>query len=263
MPDTYRENFTGSTKPQEYDRQYEKHSYGEILWTIERQQLFEFVRRFRQSHSRIDYLDFAAGTGRVISFLEEHVDSAVGIEISPAMIKNAESKLKRGRMLCADITVPEAPLEGRYDLITAFRFFLNADPDLRCAAMNSLAMRLKDQSSRLIFNNHGNLWSHKLAMWPFHAVRRAGRGFISEGNYMTLEQAKKLADKAGLVIEKVMGCGVLGPKARWIIPYEALLSIEARLGATAFARQFGVNQMYVARLKARSAHYGVEGQLDP
>ena len=82
MPDTYRNKFTDSTKPQEYERQYEKHSYGEILWQIEQQHLLEFVREFRQSHSRIDYLDFAAGTGRVISFLEEHVDSALGIEIS-------------------------------------------------------------------------------------------------------------------------------------------------------------------------------------
>lgn len=246
---SYRDKFIDSTKPQEYDRQYAKLSYGEILWKIEQCQLLDFLRGFRRGHPRIDYLDFAAGTGRVISFLDEYVDSAVGIEISPAMIENAERKLKRGRMLCADITAPGAPIEGRYDLITAFRFFLNADPDLRSAAMNSLAVRLRDESSRLIFNNHGNLWSHKLAMWPFHVICRVGQGVVSEGNYMTLEQARRLADEAGLVIEKVMGCGILGPKSQWIIPFERLLAIEARFGKTAFASRFGVNQMYVARLK--------------
>ena len=66
---------------------------------------------------------------------------------------------------------------------------------------------------------------------------------------MTLDLARRLADKAGLLIEKVMGCGVLGPKAQWIIPFERLLDIESRLGATTIARKFGVNQMYFARLR--------------
>ena len=254
MPNMYRDKFVELTKPQDYDRQYAKRSYGEILWNIEQHQLLGFLREFRRSHPRIDYLDFAAGTGRVISFLEDHVDSAVGIDVSPAMVENAGRKLKRGCMLCTDITAPEAPIEGQYDLITAFRFFLNADPGLRSAAMNRLAVRLKNESSRLIFNNHGNLWSHKLAMWPFHTVRRAGRGHVSQGNYMTLRQARRLADEAGFVIEKVMGCGLLGPKAQWIIPFERLLAIESYLGETTFARHIGVNQMYVARLRAWSAH---------
>lgn len=247
MAETYRDKFIEPAKPLEYEEQYAKGSYGEIIGNIERQQLLEFIREFRKGHSRIDYLDFAAGTGRIISFLEDHVDSAVGIDVSPAMAEIAQQKLKRGRMICADITVPGAAVEGRYDLITAFRFFLNADPEMSISAMRALAVRLKDDSSRLIFNNHGNLWSHKLALWPYHALRRAGRGFISQGNYMTLGQAKRLADSAGLVIERVMGCGVLGQKAEWLIPSPWLSSLEFRLGRSSLGRRFGVNQTYVAR----------------
>ena len=66
---------------------------------------------------------------------------------------------------------------------------------------------------------------------------------------MTLRQAERLAAESGLVIEKVMGCGVLGPKSRWLIPFDMLLRIESYLSETAFAARFGVNQMFVARLQ--------------
>ena len=254
MSDTYRDKFIESTKPKKYERQYARRSYGEIIWTIEQGQLLDFLKEFRLNHPRIYYLDFAAGTGRVISFLEQYVYSAVGVEISPAMVEIARPKLRCGQVLCTDITAPGTSLEGQYDLITAFRFFLNAETDLKRTAMKGLAARLKDESSRLIFTNHGNPWSHKLAMRSFPALRRAGRGYISEGNYMTLAQAQRLVEEAGLVIEKVMGCGVLGPTAQWIIPFERLLAIESSLGTSSLARHFGVNQMYVARLQARSAH---------
>jgi len=248
MSRTYRNNFTKASKPLEYEQQYAKNSYGEIVWSIERKQLIDFVTEFRRGKSRIDYLDFASGTGRIIAALEDHVDSAVGIEISPAMAEIAQNKLQRARMVCNDITGPHSPIEAKYDLITAFRFFLNAEPDLKQAAMDSLAKRLRDGSSRLIFNNHGNLWSHKLIMWPFHAIHRAGKGYIERGNYMTLKQARRLADKSGLVIENVMGSGVLSSKSEWLIPFDMLLRIESRLSKTSFARCFGVNQMFVARL---------------
>jgi len=248
MSGTYRNNFTKSSKPLEYEQQYAKNSYGEIVWSIEKKQLIDFVADFRRGQSRIDYLDFASGTGRIIAALEDHVDSAVGIEISPAMAQLAENKLRRARIICRDITSPDEPVEGKYDLITAFRFFLNAEPALKRAAMDSLAKRLKDRSSRLIFNNHGNLWSHKLLMWPYHAMRRAGKGYIERGNYMTLKQARQLAKESGLVIENVIGSGVLSSKSEVLIPFNMLLSIESRLSETVFARRFGVNQIYVARL---------------
>lgn len=249
MSNSYRKNFLKSTKPLEYDQRYAKHSYDEIIWSIEKRQLLDFVANFRRENSRIDYLDFASGTGRIIAALEDHVDSAVGFEISPAMADLAENKLKRARIICKDITSPDEPVEGKYDLITAFRFFLNAESSLKQAAMDSLAKRLKDRSSRLIFNNHGNLWSHKLIMWPVHAIRRAGKGYIEQGNYMTLKQAKQLAGKSGLIIETMMGCGVFSPKSRWIFSSDRLLRIESRVSESVFARYFGVNQMFIARLQ--------------
>lgn len=248
MDNTYREKFTEETKPQKYDEgEYAKQSYSSILWDVERQLLLEFLGEFRKDHSRIDYLDFAAGTGRIISALETEVDEAVGIEISPAMVKSAQEKLKSGKMVCTDITAPDAPIEGQYDLITAFRFFLNAETSLRKKVMKGLASRLKDETSRLVFNNHGNPYSHKMAMVPYHFIRNFSQGYRSQGNYMTHKQVESLAMEAGLTIEKVLGYGILSSKALIIMPFERLLAAEKRLSKSSFISRYGVNQMYIAK----------------
>ena len=170
---SYRRYFHTPERAIEYDTQrFNSQAYGDVLWRVEQTQLRILLEEFRQSHSTINYLDFAAGTGRIISFMEGLVDSATGIEISESMAELARRKLKAGTIVCRDITNPEAPLEGAYDLITAFRFVLNAEPSLRLGALKALASRLRDETSWLIFNNHNYLWSHKLLTYPIHAALR-------------------------------------------------------------------------------------------
>jgi SAM-dependent methyltransferase len=156
-----------------------------VLWEIEKDRLANLVDEFRRTHDRIDYLDFASGTGRVIQFMQHRVDSATGIEISLAMAKAAQDKLDTANVICTDIAVPGTLVEATYDIITAFRFVLNAEPELRLAAMKALAASLKDNTSWLIFNNHGNLWSNKLVMFLFHTLRKFSSGCGTGGDYMT------------------------------------------------------------------------------
>ena len=249
MKTSYRQQFTEQSKAGQYEAIYTETSYSEVLWQLEKNRLEAFIEEFRQSHSRIDYMDFAAGTGRVISMLEDKVDSATGIEISEAMITVAKKKLSKARMICTDITAPDAEIEGRYDLITAFRFVLNAEPSLRLAALRALAARLKDETSCIVFNNHGNLWSPKLILWPFHKLRRLGRSYQTEGNYMTNGEAKNLADQAGLRIDRVVGYGLLGGKASRLMSFKNAVRLESKLANWPLFPKLGVNQMYVARLR--------------
>src|SRR5262249_23544285 len=141
-----------------------------------------------------------------------------------------------------------APIEARYDLITAFRFVLNAEPALRAAAMKALAARLRGPESRLVFNNHGHLWSAKLLLRPRHALRRLGRGWQPEGNYMTARQARTLAAGAGLVIEQSLGSAHLSPRIAKLLPAAAVAGLERRLSRSRLLGRFGSHQMYVARL---------------
>ena len=247
--DMYSKTFLESEYADSYEKRYSGCSYDDILWEIEKQYLLEIIGNFKKNHKSIKYLDFAVGSGRIISLMENYVDSSTGIDISPAMLKIAQERVKHSELFCTDITNQEDCIENKYDCITAFRFFLNADLNLRTKVIQALARSLKDDSSILIFNNHGNLWSHKLCMWPAHKLCEQGKCYTAKTHYMSLSEAMKLAGNAGLVIDRVIGYGLLSQKARWIIPFDILLRIEARLATTTFARHFGVNQIYVARLK--------------
>src|SRR5665648_314770 len=79
---------------------YGGRAYSEVVWRIEQAQLHALVDEFRSTHRRIDYLDFATGTGRIISFMEGLVDTATGIEISEAMAERAVEKVVSARVLC-------------------------------------------------------------------------------------------------------------------------------------------------------------------
>ncbi len=245
---TYRDHFADEKKAAEYDsQQYRAGSYGEAIWQIEQMQLAALVKRFRQSHPQIDYLDFAAGTGRLVSFMEGLVDTSTAIEISESMLAVARTKTKKTRLICTDITAPDAALEGRYDLITAFRFVLNAEPSLRISALKALGARLKDSDSRLIFNNHGNTFSHKLLSLPVYKYRHWRCGYMPEGNQLSHGQVKRMAAEAGLAIESRWGSGLLSSKALRLMSYDRICRIEERVSGIRLLTKLGVNQMYVAR----------------
>ena len=250
MTTTYRKQFDKAEKAEEYDLdQYSPKAYSSLLWSIEQSQLQSIVDNMRSTHDKIEYLDFAAGTGRVISFMEDKVDVATGIEISQAMVDRAQSKLTKGTMICKDITPAESDIEGKYDLITTFRFILNAEGDLCQAGIDALAKRLKDENSLLVFNNHGNIISHKLILWPIHKIKGLGKGYRTAGNYMTNKQAHQVADKAGLKIISTVGCGFLGATVGQALSTKRVAPLERLLSKIGLIRPFSVNQLYVAKLK--------------
>src|SRR5680860_509662 len=169
---SYRDRFSSEERASEYETSvYGSRTYGDVVWRIEQAKLRALLDEFRSTHRTVDYLDFAAGTGRIISFMEDFVDTATGIEISEAMAERAGRKVRNARIICSDITNPDARKEGQYDLITAFRFVLNAEPSLRLTALEALAARLRDGTSWLVFNNHGYLWSYRFLAFPYYAVK--------------------------------------------------------------------------------------------
>jgi len=220
---------------------------------MEKAELGSLLREMRQTHSQLEYLDFAAGTGRVSAFLETLVDKATAIEISQSMAARASQRLGATQVLCHDITTKEAAIEGKYDVITAFRFFLNAEPDLRVAAMRALATRLRDESSLLIFNNHGNPWSLKILAWPYHHMRSMHKGWQPHGNYLRHSQIKKLLADAGLRIEKIIGLGTLGGKISARMSFERSLKLERWFSKHQFYSKFGQDQIYVACLDRKAS----------
>lgn len=242
----YSGKFRAEATAADYERCYDSGTSDEAIWDLERRFLLDLMQRDGRDWQQADYLDFACGTGRVIEFIEMHVGRSRGIDISPEMLRIAATKVTRSELLCSDIAA-SGPVEGSYDLITAFRFFLNAEPTLRLVVMKALARRLKNRTSLLVFTNHGNPLSYKAMLWPYHTLSRVGKRRPVVGNYMTHREVIELLNAGGLEMVERRGYGFVSPRLFGRLP-----AISQRLEATlAFApavSRLGVNQIYVARL---------------
>ena len=247
-PKSYRNRFDDPQEAASYDRdEYSPGSYPALLWQLEQEFLLRTATDLRSQVGEIRYMDFACGTGRVLSYMEPLVDHATGIEISRPMLERAAQKVQRASLVQADITSDRSAVTGQFDLITAFRFVLNAEPELRVSALRRLGELLRDERSLLVFNNHINLWSYKLATWPRQRMTPSSRRPPCSGNFLTDRAVRHLADECGLVIDTVFGCGFLSRRALSVLRYPTLERVERRMAANRRLQPLGVDQIYVAR----------------
>ena len=253
MESRYRESFTGSIRAEAYDELYAPDSYASLLWEIEKEFLARFVSNLRVNHQRINYMDYACGTGRVLSFIEPSVDSATGIDVSQDMLDRARSRTGNASLLKGDASEDSAVLGNqKYDLITLFRFLLNTEPKTRSRVVGVLAGRLKDNTSRFVFNNHGNPFSHKMVMLPSHMLRSLGHPRGTLGNYLTHRDILACISGTGLEIESVYGYGYISNKMLRLLGPVRTLWLERFLAGAPVIQVVGVNQIYVAKLRINS-----------
>ena len=188
-------------------RQYEEvvyrvGSYDDMLWRWEQDILAREIVKLKKVSPRVSFLDFATGTGRILSFLEDTVTEATGVDNAEAMLRHARLRVRNAELILADLTQEDALAGRSFDIITAFRFFLNAQTDLRDTAFRVLAPKLRGADACFIFNIHGNLWSHRLFSKWWYMLR--GRQL----NTMTIWQAKRLVRAHGLEVARWYGFGV-------------------------------------------------------
>ena len=103
------------------------------------------------------YLDFACGTGRITEIVAPLAKESVGVDISESMLEVARTKCPSTRFINEDLT-RETPNLARFDLVTSFRFFGNAQDELRKSALRAINGLLR-HSGYLIINNHRNPYS--------------------------------------------------------------------------------------------------------
>ena len=143
------------------------------------------------------YLDFACGTGRVTQFFETIADEPYGVDVSEKMLGVARTKCKKTTFVLQDLT--EQPLGvPLFDVISAFRFFGNAQNDLRHAAMKAICSNLKE-GGYLVFNNHRNTST-------VHGMITRCSGQKPPGQFSHTCMKKLLSDH-GLVIRQLYGVG--------------------------------------------------------
>lgn len=213
MTTSYSERFQDAASVADYEsKEYAAGSYSSCTWNWQRPVVEKILADFRQANSRpIRLLDFACGTGRVISVLENQVDTAEGIDISENMVAVARGKCRTARLQVGDILSQPELLQKKYDLITAFRFLLNVEPELRGKILRRLREVLTEPNGLLIVNVHGNSRSlrHPAILWRRWRERAQKSGAML--NEMSPTETKKLLHASGFEIVRQFGFGSLPP----------------------------------------------------
>jgi SAM-dependent methyltransferase len=185
------------------DDYYQASTYDSAVWAWQRPMLRRLLTSIRERSGRLKYLDFACGTGRIISEVEELTTDSLGVDIAPLMLARAAIRT-RSPLRCGDILTQPAIADRDYDAITAFRIVLGAEPAIRLALLQDLAQRLRDEHSRLIFNVH---FSRRSVLALTSGYRRL-RGWPPL-LMLSPNEVQRLVAASGLVIESVNGFGVL------------------------------------------------------
>ena len=173
--DHYRDSHQSRTAAAAYRHTYERGYYA-ALWKRVECPLLESVFRELGGAERT-CLDFACGTGRIATVAGRYFGEVVGVDISEAMLRYVPAQLNV-EYFCTDIT--RTPLDRSFDVATAFRFFLNAEADLRTAALCALYRHLVP-GGRLVCNIHVNasspmglfyrLWDRTVGGAPHNTFR--------------------------------------------------------------------------------------------
>ena len=149
-------------------------------------------------------MDFACGTGRIIGFLEDQFEESIGIDISQNMLDQAKIQTKHSKLICGDLTRNPKLIHGKFDCITCFRFFLNAEPSLRDEVFKFITNKLKNQDSILIFNIHGNKFSTRWFLVVFDKIFKR-----SYQNQISLKEVKLMLKQHDLEIVEFYGIGFI------------------------------------------------------
>jgi SAM-dependent methyltransferase len=102
MPRTtnYANRFRAKDDVASYDlKEYGAGCYASRIWDLQRPLLEEIIlQHLAEVRHSLALLDFACGTGRVLSTLEPLVISADGIDTSPEMVAVARTKCIKARL---------------------------------------------------------------------------------------------------------------------------------------------------------------------
>jgi SAM-dependent methyltransferase len=193
-----------------------------MVWRLEQRALDGILRDHLVSGT-ISYLDFACGTGRILEYLSRRVASATGVDVAASMMKVARTVAPGAELIEANLTEKDVLGERSFDLITAFRFFPNAEPLLRQAVFTVLERHLAPKGV-LVFNNHKNRNSLRLRI-----ARLRGRAVMT--GTMTHVEVEALLAQAGLRILEVIPLASLPLSDRHVLlpislvePLERLMS---------------------------------------
>jgi ubiquinone/menaquinone biosynthesis C-methylase UbiE len=190
---SYDQSHTAENYGASYNSRY-AHGYYHRQWEdVEKELVTHFAQKYG-GHNSVA-LDFACGTGRVTSIVAPQVDRVTGADISDAMLAAAK---KADNITYLNIDLLANDIGEKFDFITSFRFFLNAEESLQRSVLSALHRHLKDDGN-LVVNIHMN---SKSVVGRMISGLRALTGKFYH-NILSEEEFRNLLQDAGFTVVEV------------------------------------------------------------
>jgi ubiquinone/menaquinone biosynthesis C-methylase UbiE len=237
----YATQFTNRNAAEEYERiVYSPNSYSTYIWQLQIPVLLRLIRSSKKNTEPVKLLDFACGTGRILSLVESKVDQSDGIDVSSAMTEFARTKCEKSNFYVGNILDQPNILVENYDVITCFRFLLNTEPDNRIKILKELRKRLIAKNGILIANIHGNTYSiRSLALLYRRIVHK------EQHIQMSRKEIHQMFQLSGFRILSEEGFGILPPVV-YRTPLKTIAKwIDKQSNEVSFLKLFSVDLLYV------------------
>jgi ubiquinone/menaquinone biosynthesis C-methylase UbiE len=236
----YERSFLTGLQVDKYDALWSPGTRVAYLWHLVRPWLRETVARTVMTRSGSRLLDFACGTGRVMAEVVDLVSEAHGVDISPEMVARARERVPNAGVYQGDL-VNQDPTARDYDIVTMFRFVLNASPDTRAAVLVAAREKLARRFGFLIVNNHGN--AHSARHWHY-LYKSVDWRYQSE---LTDTEMREMLTEAGFEVVDRFGAGIAPSGLYHGVLRRAAQSVDAICARSQRLSGLSEELIYVAR----------------
>jgi SAM-dependent methyltransferase len=210
-----------------------------MIWYFERR-ILDALLRTLYAGTTVTHLDFACGTGRILKYCSGRAIISVGVDLSPSMLAVARRYNRAAEIIEADLTREDVLGDRKFNFVTAFRFFAQAQPELRREAMRAIVRHLH-VDGYVVFNNHMNTGSTR--GW---LVRLLARRSVPG---MSMSEVKGMLDEAGLEVVRSYPLSILpASDSHTLLPLFLLRRVEAMLSGCWPLQSLGENIVLVCRL---------------
>ncbi|RKY09254.1 MAG: hypothetical protein DRP56_02875 [Planctomycetota bacterium] len=223
-----------------------------LIYNLERHVLLKMFSRINSKDKAL--MDFACGTGRWTHVLENYFADSIGVDVSEEMVSVAQKKCKKTKFIITDITsVNDEKLDGfQFDIITAFRFFKNAQDQLRQDVISSIGKYLK-KNGYFVFDLHLNSYSFMGILANVISFlelnKRLGISKLATKT-ISIRQVRKLFKDSDFEIVDYYGMGLLPGRSNFtILPNKVLSKVETFFTEKKILRNYSYNILVVAKKK--------------
>ncbi len=224
-----------------------------LIYELEKQVLQKLFEQIRSAQKSV--MDFACGTGRWTRVLEGNFKETLAVDVSAQMVAAAREKCSKAEFIVTDITsdnVDSRLCHRKFDVVTAFRFYKNAEEPLRRTVTEAIPKYLKDDGL-FIFDLHLNTFSFMgilaVAIRSLKLYRPLGLTNLTVRT-ISLHAIRKLFKNSPLDIIDYYGMGLLPGRSNFtVLPAKPLYKLESFLTNRKILRNISYNIIVVAEKK--------------